>query len=237
MGSLARLGVCRMGRCLEGGVRMDRWWLIGVVMVAAVASGCANLKQENADLRLQVEACRAERDSLQDQVTVLDGQNQALSDRLSQAQASSSEELEELRKRLGGEVQLTVRGGFITMELPDKVLYRSGEAKLTESGKATLRKVAAALKSEFADQPVRVEGHTDSDPIRRTRELYQSNWELSSARALEVVHYLAEQCAVDPKRVYAAAFGEHRPVAPNTTAASKAQNRRVAVVILPAGPK
>ncbi len=216
---------------------MKRWWLVGVVVVAAVASGCANLKQENADLRLQVEACRAERDSLQDQVTVLEGQNQALSDRLSQAQASSSEELEELRKRLGGEVQLTVRGGFITMELPDKVLYRSGEAKLSESGKATLRKVAAALNTEFADQPVRVEGHTDSDPISRTRKLYQSNWELSSARALEVVHYLTEQCAVGHKRVYAAAFGEYRPVAPNTTAASKAQNRRVAVVILPAEPR
>jgi chemotaxis protein MotB len=119
------------------------------------------------------------------------------------------------------------------MELPEKLLYKSGEASLTENGKATLRKVAAALNSQFAGYPFRVEGHTDSDPIRRTKNLYKSNWELSAARALEVVHFLTEQCGVDPKRVHAAAFGQYQPVVANTTAAHKQQNRRAAIVVLP----
>lgn len=214
-----------------------RLWVAALVALAVLVGGCANvdaLKRQSADLQAQLAACKAENDSLQDQVRLLEEQSRAQSERLSQAQAGVGE-LEELRQRLGSEVELTLRGGFVTMELPDQVLYKSGEATLTDSGKATLRTVAAALNREFAGHLVRVEGHTDNDPIRRTRELYKSNWELSSARALEVVHYLTEQCGLDPKRVHAAAFGEYQPVVPNTTPANKQKNRRVAVVILPRG--
>ena len=126
---------------------------------------------------------------------------------------------------------------MVTIELPDKVLYKSGEATLTSAGQATLRRVAAALNGEFAGSPVRVEGHTASAPIRRTRKQYASNWELSAARALQVVHFLTEKCSLDSKRVHAAAFGEHQPMVPNTTSASKQQNRRVAVVVLPGEKK
>ena len=214
---------------------MNRSWFVGVVVLAVFASGCTNvevLKRQNADLQAQLAASRAEGDSLRDELTLLEEQNRALSARLGEAEVGVRE-LEELRQRLGSEVELTLRGGLVTIELPDKVLYRSGEAKLTDSGKTILRKVAGALKSEFADHFVRVEGHTDSDPIRRTGNLYKSNWELSAVRALEVVHYLTEQCGLDSKQVHAAAFGEHQPVAPNTTAANKQKNRRVAVVVLP----
>jgi len=218
---------------------MRRLWLLGGVVLVMLAAGCANvdeLKRQNADLQARLAAVEAERDSLQDQSSVLEAESRSLNERLSQAQASASE-LEELRRKLGGDVELTLRGGLVTMELPDKVLYRSGEAKLTEAGKATLRRVASALNSEFAGQSLRVEGHTDTDPIRRTRQLYKSNWELSSARALEVVHFLTEQCGVAPQRLHAAAFSQYRPVAPNSTTAGKQQNRRVAIVILPGEKK
>ena len=218
---------------------MKRVYLVFGLAVVALAAGCANvdqLKRQNADLQARLAAVEAERDRLREQGTVLQEQSQALEQRLGQAQAGA-QELAELRQRLGSEVQVSLRGGLVTMELPEKVLYRSGQASLSEAGKATLRKVAAALNTKFADYPVRVEGHTDSDPIRRTRKLYRSNWELSAARALAVVHFLTEQGEVDPRRVHAAAFGQYQPVAPNSTAANKRKNRRVAIVVLPGGKK
>lgn len=218
---------------------MRRMWFICGLAAVVLATGCANvdqLKRQNADLQARLAAVEAERDRLRSEVSTLQEQNQALQQRLGQAQAGT-QELAELRQRLGSEVGVSLRGGLLTIELPDKILYRSGQASLTEAGKATLRKVAAALNTKFADYPVRVEGHTDSDPIRRTRKLYRSNWELSAARALEVVHFLTEQCGVDPRRVHAAAFGQYQPVAPNTTAANKQKNRRVAIVVLPGQKK
>lgn len=218
---------------------MKSVWVVGALVVGMLAGGCANverLEMQVADLSSRLAATEAERDRLQDDVAGLQERNQALRQQLTEAQAGT-EELAELRRRLGGGIEVSLRGGLVVIELPERVLYRSGQAKLTTGGKATLRKVAAALNSQFADYPVRVEGHTDSDPIRRTRKLYKSNWELSAVRALEVVHFLTEQCGLDAKRVHAAAFGQHQPVAPNTTPASKQRNRRVAIVVLPGGKK
>ena len=221
--------------------REGRGWLVNRLVVAcglvvvAVLTGCAELdqaKQQNADLQARLAAAEAERARLQDQTGLLENQVKSLQGQAAEAQ-STADELAALRQRLGSEVQVSVKGGLVTIALPEKVLYKSGEASLTEGGKATLRKVGAALNSQFAGYPLRVEGHTDTDPIRRTRNLYKSNWELSATRALEVVHFLTEQCSVDPKRVHAAAFGQYQPVAGNTTAANKQQNRRVAIVVLP----
>jgi len=215
------------------------WLICGLAVIGAVASGCSNARQlevQVADLTSRLAAAEAERDRLQDEVSLLQAQKDSLNERLGEAQAGAAE-LEELRRRLGSDVEVSLKGGLVTIELPDKVLYKSGEAKLTSGGQATLRKVAGVLTSEFASYPVRVEGHTDTDPIKRTRKLYASNWELSAARALEVIHFLTEQCSIDPKRVHAAAFGQYKPVAPNTTSAGKQQNRRVAIVVLPGEKK
>ncbi len=218
---------------------MKRAWVVGALVVGMLAGGCANVKQlemQVADLSSRLAATEAERDRLQDDAAGLQERNQALRQQLTEAEAGT-EELAELRRRLGGGIEVSLRGGLVVIELPERVLYKSGQAKLTTGGKATLRKVAAALNSQFADYPVRVEGHTDSDPIRRTRKLYKSNWELSAVRALEVVHFLTEQCGRGAKRGPAAAVGQHQPVAPNTTPASKQRNRRVAIVVLPGGKK
>jgi chemotaxis protein MotB len=214
---------------------VNRLVVVCGLVVTALLTGCAELdqlKQQNADLQAQLAAMQAERDRTRDQSALLENQVKGLQGQVAEAQ-STADELAALRQKLGSEVQVSVKGGLVTIELPEKVLYKSGEASLTERGKATLRKVGAALNSQFAGYPLRVEGHTDTDPIRRTRNLYKSNWELSSTRALEVVHFLAEQCGLDPKRVHAAAFGQYQPVVANTTAASKQQNRRVAIVVLP----
>ncbi|MCK5081464.1 MAG: OmpA family protein, partial [Candidatus Omnitrophica bacterium] len=82
-----------------------------------------------------------------------------------------------------------------------------------------------------SDLNVGIEGHTDNVPI--THSGWKSNWELSTARALSVLHHLEDNEGISPKRLSATGYGEFRPVASNATKAGKQDNRRVEIVILP----
>lgn len=138
---------------------------------------------------------------------------------------SLKEELGEARAKL----EMTERGLVLT--LLDEIFFDSGKAVVKESGDETLAKVARVLRESVPDSPVAVEGHTDNEPIRYSG--WKSNWELSSARALAVVHRFIDEHGVEPGRLRAAAFGEYQPVADNGTPEGRRQNRRVEVVILP----
>ena len=109
------------------------------------------------------------------------------------------------------------------------MLYKSGEAKLTSGGQATLRKVAGVLNSEFANYPVRVEGHADSDPIRRTRTQYASNWELSAARAGSVIRHFLSRGGIEATRFLAVGMADTLPRKPNDSAVNRVHNRRVEI--------
>ena len=120
-------------------------------------------------------------------------------------------------------------GGQMSLQLMDEVLFRSGEAELTDSGKKVMRAVGEALNS-YPDKQVWVQGHTDDVPLSKTtQEMFATNWELSAARALNVVHFLQDQVGVDPHRLAAVAFGEYRPV----SSKNKAKNRRIEIVLFP----
>ena len=120
-------------------------------------------------------------------------------------------------------------GGQMSLKLMDKVLFRSGEAELTDTGMEVLRAVGEALNN-YPDKQVWVQGHTDDVPLSKiTRSLFASNWELSATRALTVVHFLQDQVMVDPHRLAAVAFGEYRPV----SLRKKARNRRIEIVLFP----
>lgn len=118
----------------------------------------------------------------------------------------------------------------IVVTLLDKVLFPSGKADIKAGGKETLAKVSAVL--EDIPNEISIEGHTDNEPIRRTRYLYKSNWELSTARATNVLHFMEEQ-GIPPERLSATGYGEYRPVAGNDTKEGRQRNRRVEIVILP----
>ncbi len=150
-------------------------------------------------------------------------------DELAQAQRQLAESL---KKELGdarAKLAMTERGLVLTFL--DEIFFDSGKAVVKPEGEQALQKVAAVLKETVPDSPVAVEGHTDNEPIRYSG--WKSNWELSSARALAVVHYFTGQQGVPPERLQAVGFGEYHPVGENDTAESRRQNRRVEVVILP----
>lgn len=150
----------------------------------------------------------------------------------------AAKEKEEAATMLKGKLQAlledgqgqVLRGadGRLTLQLVDKVLFKSGEAELTKRGQKVMARVGLALK-ELDDKQVWVQGHTDDAPIQKANDVFKSNWELSAMRALTVVHFLEDQSGVDPKRLAAAAFGSHRPVSKR----KKAKNRRIEIVLFP----
>jgi chemotaxis protein MotB len=110
----------------------------------------------------------------------------------------------------------------------DKVLFDFGKDAINPEGFPLLDKIAQALK----DVPyrLRVEGHTDNVPIRTRR--FPSNWELSAARAVNVVKYFVKMSKLDPQRLSAVGYGDSRPVVPNDTPFNRAKNRRVEILLL-----
>ena len=111
------------------------------------------------------------------------------------------------------------------------VLFDSGKAKIRKDISPTLDKVAQILTDNVPENSIGIEGHTDDEPIKYSG--WKSNWELSTARALSVLHYLVDEREVAPTRVSAIGYGEYRPVAPNTNISNRQLNRRVEIVILP----
>lgn len=127
------------------------------------------------------------------------------------------------------EMQLSEHG--VIMTLADTLLFESGKADLSSDARALLHKIAILIHK--VNVPVEIEGHTDNVPI--ATPAFPSNWELSTARAVNVLRYLIEQQAVDASRLSAVGMSEYQPVASNDTAANRARNRRVAFVFKPQG--
>lgn len=154
----------------------------------------------------------------------------AQADALAKQAAEASALKSQLAGLVGGEGEVTQDGDAIHLQLVDKVLFRVGDDALTERGRAVLAKVGVALNAA-GDKQLWVQGHTDATPIKPARGVaprFASNWELSAARALTVVHYLQDDAGVDPRRLAAVAFGEHRPAS-----RQKARNRRIEIVLYP----
>ena len=141
-----------------------------------------------------------------------------------------------LEQKLGSEIndkqiklQMMEKGLVITVV--GDLLFDSGKAKIRSEAFGLLTKVSEVLKDNMAQFNIGIEGHTDNVPIKQSG--WKSNWELSSARALSVLHYLANDQGIQPERLSAIGYGEYRPVASNETKDGRKQNRRVEIVILP----
>lgn len=128
--------------------------------------------------------------------------------------------------------------GAITIRVANSVLFDSGQATLKPQAYATLDKVAAELNGKFNANYIRVEGHTDRTPVVRNKDKFADNMQLSQARAKAVFDYLTGKGKVGSGRMYTAGFSYNQPVvSPETTAADRAKNRRVDIVILPTNVK
>jgi chemotaxis protein MotB len=150
------------------------------------------------------------------------------------------DELEQAKKlleeRLGKEIQdkqvkLEMLEKGLVITVVGDLLFDSGKAKIRSEGYPVLDKVAKVLKEDVPQFSVGIEGHTDNRPIKYSA--WKSNWELSAARALSVLHYLVDEKGILADRLSAVGYGEHQPVASNNTKEGHQLNRRVEIVILP----
>lgn len=128
-----------------------------------------------------------------------------------------------------GKLKVVIREGRMLIALPNDVLFDSGRTAIKPDGQAALAQVAQALSS-ITDRHFVVSGHTDNVPIHTAK--FPSNWELSTARAVEVVDLLVSK-GMKPEVLAASGHAEFDPVAPNDTAEGRAQNRRIEIVLQP----
>lgn len=128
------------------------------------------------------------------------------------------------------DIQINVEKGVVFVSISDKLLFGSGQYKVTEEAKKVLAKVAKVVNDK-KDFEFMVEGHTDTEPISRTN--IEDNWDLSTKRATSVIRILQNDYNVDPTRMTAAGRGEYIPVASNETAEGRSKNRRTRIVVLP----
>ena len=143
-------------------------------------------------------------------------------------------EMPELQKELlkefknDNDVLLLKDSRGLIIRLKDDILFGSAEAQLQPNATEALNKIIDILSK--IDNPVIIEGHTDSFPIKSAK--YSSNWELSTARATSVIDYLVKSKRINPKRLSAVGYGEYAPVAENTSNSGRIKNRRVDIIIL-----
>jgi chemotaxis protein MotB len=128
-----------------------------------------------------------------------------------------------------GQIKVTVRNGRMLLVLPNDILFDSGKTELKPEGKDAIAKVAKVLAT-MKDRHFLVAGHTDNLPIHSKK--FQSNWELSTQRAVEVVRLLIDN-GMMPSQVGAAGYAEYDPAADNASADGQKQNRRIEIVVEP----
>jgi chemotaxis protein MotB len=177
-------------------------------------------------------------DRLQEENRQLAGQLEeeriAKEERLAQMKGTFDELMQKMETEITrGEITISELQGQLTVNMVERILFDSGQAEIKADGLKVLKRVGDILK-ETEDRQIRVEGHTDNVAISpRLRQTFPSNWELSTARAANVVHFLQKQVGIDGERLAVVGFGEFRPVANNSLPEGRAQNRRIQIILAP----
>ncbi|MEW6358857.1 MAG: OmpA family protein [Planctomycetota bacterium] len=210
-------------RCLTKSV------LAAAAAVLVLGTGC-----KEKELQQQVDQQKEVIQNLENENSRLKQEAASLQTQIAAAQEAKKDtesERASLESKLrGAGVSVGVREGRIAVILPSKIFFQPGKAALAREGLSALRNVAKVLKEEFAGKVIRVEGHTDDTPIRKSG--YKSNLELSNHRAETVWYFLVEQCGINPRNIYTAGLGEYRPIASNKTPSGQQQNRRVELIVI-----
>jgi chemotaxis protein MotB len=193
-----------------------------VVMLSMLTSGCAvNFHKQSPRSRKQIQELEAK-------ISDLEAQR-----RKEQKEFEDARKM--MEKRLMGEIKgdkisLRLDDAGLAIILSDDILFDSGKADVKKQAYSVLDYIISIINEKVPGKDIGVTGHTDNVPIKFSG--WKSNWELAAARATNVLYYL-ENNGVSPKRLSATGYGEHRPIASNDTAAGRAKNRRVEIVILP----
>jgi chemotaxis protein MotB len=156
---------------------------------------------------------------------------------LARAQALAEARAAQFRKLVAGfrkmidagKLKVEVRDNRMIVSVGDRILFDPGKTQLKKEGAETLKEVSNVLR-EVEGRDFQVAGHTDNVPIRSAR--FRSNWDLSTARAVEVVNFMVAS-GMQPSRLSAAGYGDQAPIGPNDTAEGRTKNRRIEITLMP----
>lgn len=154
-------------------------------------------------------------------------------DELAQARDALEQQLHTEILEKSAQLQVTDKGLVVTF--PADALFDQGKSKLRTEAYAALDAVSRVLSGVGSGARIEIGGHTDNEPVQASG--WKSGWELSVARALSVVHYFQDEKGIAGWRLSVAGFGEHRPVADNSTKEGRQANRRIEIVITPRMPQ
>jgi chemotaxis protein MotB len=194
-------------------------------MYSDESSRTEGLQTKVAELDIQLTAAQAKLKAVEDEKAQAEERASSLA--VSNAQRERLAQALE-RQIKAGQVEITELRGKMTVKLKDKILFASGSAALGRDGRKALDAVAEAFK-DLRDRNVIVAGYTDTMAVAKAGA-FKDNWDLSTARAVSVVRYLAWK-GVGPAMLGAAGFSQYRPVAPNDTAANRSLNRRIEIAL------
>jgi len=206
--------------------------LLSCFVLSTLLPGCTNWKKryealsvEHENLKGLLDRERSEKGLLADQVT----QGQRTIEELQrQIEERSKTPAEATGFGEGYDVAFDPSAGTITVTLPNAILFDSGKATLKKATISELDHIRSVLRQKYAGKQIDVVGHTDTDPIKKSK--WRDNWQLSAERALAVVGYLTKS-GITPDMIRAVGCGESRPVASNSSVSGKAKNRRVEIVV------
>lgn len=199
--------------------------VVALLVSATLLSSCSaryqNLlrdrDQQIRELNGRVASLRAENEDLNRQLQQPSAEPEAVSAAFSSQDA--------LQDELGDQASISYRNGRLAIGVEDSVTFDSGSTELKKTAHGILNKIESVLLRDFTDCRYYIEGHTDSDPIRKTKNQFKSNRHLSVMRADAVASYLIKQ-GLPEDRIVVVGYGQFDPLDPK----AKARNRRVEIV-------
>ncbi|MBA3684240.1 MAG: OmpA family protein [Planctomycetes bacterium] len=205
-----------------------RYVLVGGLALASLtATGCGSSKRQLAYAKVQI--------------SELERENQRLDAELAACRADQGHGAPVAPVNPGdgspantGDVQWDGRAAEQVATISNEILFKPGSAVLGDKAKKVLNDVISTIKSKYPDASVRVEGHTDDQDIKRSKDEHKDNWDLSGNRSQAVLHYLIDH-GIAPAKAGFAGYGKERPVASNASNDGKAKNRRVEIVVITGG--
>ena len=176
-----------------------------------------------------------ERDALTQERDRLNAELSVKTAALAEMQKAHDELAQALQEEIKqGEVAINTTEGQLSLDVNEKILFDSGEAVLNENGKEVLKRVGETL-AKIPDKVLLVGGHTDAVPISpKLIKQFPTNWDLSAARAINVVRFLQDDVKLPGERLVAAGYSQFRPTASNGTPAGRRKNRRIEITLVDA---
>jgi chemotaxis protein MotB len=201
---------------------------------AAATQRAQAIEAEKAELAQKVDKLESEKTELASAKEELAKDVQAKTGELAALKGTYDNLQEKMKDEIAkGDIRLSQSGGRLRVDLVDKILFDSGEAVISKRGEGVLSRVGAVLAT-VDDKQIQVSGHTDSNPIsEKLAAQFPTNWELSVSRAVNVVRFLEEKANVPATNMIASGYGQHHPIASNRSAAGRARNRRIEILLTP----